>query len=231
MTDARAATAVAPAEASSPQGEGPSEVSASQTAYSDGVTASGVRITPATEEVVVLDYGGQYSQSDRPADPRLRRIQRAAAPPRPARGDRQAQTARDHPVRRARVGVRGRRARARHRPPGAGRAGDGHLLRHAVCSSTPSAGGWSRRRWASSGARTCTCPTGARCCGECPTSRPAGCHTGTPCSSRPPASAPWPPRAPRRWPPSRTPPAASTASSSIPRSSTPPTARRSSRAF
>ncbi len=62
MTDARAATAVAPAEASSPQGEGPSEVSASQTAYSDGVTASGVRITPATEEVVVLDYGGQYSQ-------------------------------------------------------------------------------------------------------------------------------------------------------------------------
>jgi GMP synthase (glutamine-hydrolysing) len=62
MTDARAATAVAPAEASSPQGEGPSEVSASQTAYSDGQTASGARITPATEEVVVLDYGGQYSQ-------------------------------------------------------------------------------------------------------------------------------------------------------------------------
>ncbi|HLM86447.1 MAG TPA: glutamine-hydrolyzing GMP synthase [Solirubrobacteraceae bacterium] len=78
MTDA-SATAPAPAEASPPQGEQRAVTSAPQTVYSDGYTDKRTRIarpaprsatasisdddaSPQGEEVVVLDYGGQYSQ-------------------------------------------------------------------------------------------------------------------------------------------------------------------------
>ena len=183
----------------------------------------------AREEVVVLDYGGQYSQliARRVRDcgvfsellPHHVGLEEVA----------QAQAARHHPLRRPRVGVRPGSAAPGARAARARRAGARHLLRHAA--ARPRA---RRARRAGRGGRVRPLRPARlrarRAAGRDaqaadlldvpPRHRLRGAGRASPRSPPPP---------PRPWPRSRTPSAASTASSSTPRSSTRPTARRSSR--
>ena len=75
--------------------------------------------------------------ADRAAHPRLWGVLRAVAPSRPAGGGGQAQTARDHPLGRPRVGICARGAEPGAWSAGAWRAGARHLLRHAAAGPRP----------------------------------------------------------------------------------------------
>ena len=120
---------------------------------------------------------------DRPAHPRLWRLLRAVAASRPAGGGRQAQTARDHPLR-----------RPAHRYMRLGAAWSAGCSTWACrswafatacnCSSTSWADVLSRPRWASSVAPSSPSPSLACSWRGCPSSRLAGCLTATRFSRR-----------------------------------------------
>ena len=124
--------------------------------------------------------------ADRPPRARLRRVLRAAAAPRRRRGGRPAPAQGRDPLGRPGVGVRAGRAAARARAARARRAGAGHLLRHAAARARARRPRRGRRggRVRALGADRVRARAG--CWRACRRSRPAGCRTATPCSSRRP---------------------------------------------